>query len=552
MAERSGGFDYVIVGAGSAGCVLANRLSADGAKVLVLEAGGPDRSWLIHVPLGVGKAWHSPAFNWSYMSDPEPNLGGRRIFHPRGKVVGGSSSINMMAYVRGHRGDYDRWRQLGLDGWSYADVLPYFRRAESFEEPGAPYHGADGPLSTATSKVDDPLIDVFLEAARSAGCKPTADYNGVEQEGAGRLQVNVRNGRRCSAAVAYLRPAMAAGGVRVETGALATGLVLEQGRARGVRYVKDKAARIAWADSEVVLSGGAINSPQILMLSGVGPAAHLAEHGIDAVLDRPGVGANLQDHPSIGAEYLYAVPSRFHRRLRLDRLAVDMVRARLFGAGPAAIPPSSATAFVRSRPEAALPDVQIFFRPASVSAREWFPVLRPPAPETFAFRACHLRPESRGAVRLRSADPADKARIRNDFLSTDTDRRALRDALRIVREIAGQPQFAPVRGPEIHPGPDVDTDERIDAFVRETLGTVFHPAGTCRMGADEESVVDLRFRLRGVEGLRVVDASVMPDLVGGNINAVVIMIAEKAADVILGRPPLPRAEIPAPEAAPAR
>ncbi len=363
----------MIIGAGSAGCVLANRLSAGGARVLVLEAGGPDKSWLIHVPLGVGKVWRAPDFNWSYTSDPEPNLDGREVFHPRGRVLGGSSSINMMAYVRGHRGDYERWHQKGLDGWSYADLLPYFRRAEIFEDPSEdpsnPYHGSDGPLTIETSRIDDPLIDIFLEAAVSAGYGLTADYNGATQEGFARLQSNIRNGKRCSAAVAYLHPAVAAGWVRVETGALATGLVLESDRAAGVRYTKDGRSRTALAGTDVILSGGAINSPQLLMLSGVGPAEHLAEHGIGAALDRPGVGANLQDHPSIGLEYNYAVPSTFHRKLRFDRLAFNMVRAHSFGAGPASRAPSSATAFVRSRPEIELPDIQLFFRPVSYNAR---------------------------------------------------------------------------------------------------------------------------------------------------------------------------------------
>ncbi len=544
MVERSERIDYVIVGAGSAGCVLANRLSATGARVLVLEAGKRDRSWLIHVPLGVGRAWHAPRFNWSYMSDPEPNLGGREIFHPRGKVVGGSSSINMMAYVRGHRGDYDRWRQMGLHGWSYADVLPYFRRAETFEYPNdGPYRGDTGPLSIQVSKTDDPMIDIFLAAVRSAGYSLTEDYNGATQEGFGRLQVNVAHGRRCSAAAAYLHPAVVAGRVGLETGALATSLVIQNGRVHGVRYLKNGVLRTVRAEREVILSGGAINSPHVLMLSGIGHGEHLAEHDIDTVVDLPGVGANLQDHPSIGVDYLYAGASRFHEMLRLDRLAFNMVRAHWFGSGPASIPPSSATGFVRSRPEAALPDIQLFFRPASFSAREWFPLLKPSPPRTFTFRACHLRPESRGRLRLRSSDPTDKIRIRNDFLSTETDRRVLRDAFRLIRKIAGQPEFAEVGGAEFHPGADIESDDQIDAFVRENLMTVYHPAGTCRMGVDDESVVDLEFRVRGIENLRVVDASVMPDLVGGNINAVVIMIAEKAADTILGRAPLLRAEI---------
>ena len=536
MAEGSHSFDYLIVGAGSAGCVLAYRLSADGASVLVLEAGGPDKSWLIHVPLGVGKVWNGPRFNWSYSSDPEPNLGGREMFHPRGKVLGGSSSINMMAYVRGHRGDFDRWRQMGLDGWAFADVLPYFKRAETFEDPHNDFHGSDGPLTVEISRVDDALVDIFLEAAQQAGYALTPDYNGARQEGFARLQLSVRNGRRCSAAVAYLHPAVAQGGVALETGGHVTRVLFEGDAACGVEYFKDGRIRTARAEHEVILAGGAFNSPQLLMISGIGPAGHLAEIGVETRLDRQAVGGNLQDHPAIANDYRYAERSKFHRELRLDRLSLSMVRAHLFRTGFASIAPSSATAFVKSGPEAELPDIQLFFRSASMDAREWFPLIKKPAPETFTFRACHLRPESRGSIRLRSADPREKVRIRNNFLATETDRRVLRDCLRVMRTLARQPAFDPVRGEEVLPGPGVETEEEMDAFIRDSLGTVFHPIGTCRMGADPDSVVDGQMRVRGIERLRVVDASVMPDLVGGNINAVVIMIAEKAADLILGKP----------------
>ena len=439
MADGSHSFDYVIVGAGSAGCVLAYRLSADGASVLVLEAGGPDKSWLIHVPLGVGKVWNGPRFNWSHTSDPEPNLGGREIFHPRGKVLGGSFSINMMAYVRGHRGDFDRWRQMGLDGWAYADVLPYFKRAETFEDPHNDFHGSDGPLTVETSRVDDALVDIFLEAAQQAGYALTPDYNGAQQEGFARLQLSVRNGRRCSAAVAYLHPAVAEGGVAVETGGHVTRVLFEGDAACGVEYFKDGRIRTARAEREVILAGGAINSPQLLMLSGIGPAGHLAEMGVETRLDRQAVGGNLQDHPAIGNDYRHAERSKFHRELRLDRLSLSMVRAHLFGTGFASIAPSAATAFVKSGQEAELPDIQLFFRSASADAREWLPLIKKPTPETFTFRACHLRPESRGSIRLRSADPREKVRIRNDFLATETDRRVLRDSLRVMRTLARQP-----------------------------------------------------------------------------------------------------------------
>jgi choline dehydrogenase-like flavoprotein len=524
--------------------VLAARLSEDAeASVLVLEAGERDRNWLLHVPIGVGKVWHDARFNWSYMSEPEPNLGGRQIFHPRGKVVGGSSSINMMAYVRGHRGDYDRWRQKGLAGWSYADVLPYFKRAQTFAEAETEFHGTDGPWNIRTNDIDDPIIDTFFEAARTAGYARADDYNGAVQDGFARLQVNVHEGRRHSAAGAYLHPSLARPNLELEVQAHVTRVVFEGSRAVGVEYVQRGQTHGVTAEREVILSGGAINSPQILMLSGVGPGDHLAEMGIDTIHDLAGVGGNLQDHPATGIEYRYAHPSRYHRELRLDRLCVNMARAHLFGTGPAALPPSSVTGFIKSRPELEIPDIQMFFRPAAASARQWFPVVMPPAEETFAFRTCHLRPESRGELRLRSSDPRAPIRIRNDFLSTETDRLVLRKSIEVIRELARQPAFDGVRGPELAPGDDVTDDDAVDAYVRDSLATVYHPAGTCRMGADPESVVDGDLRVRGLDGLRVVDASVMPDLVGGNIQAAVIMIAEKASDAIRGKAALAAAEV---------
>lgn len=542
MAEFEKTVDYIVVGAGSAGCVLTNRLSADGSnKVLTLEAGDRDKSFMIHMPLGVGQVWHDPKFNWSYESEPEPHADNRRLFHPRGKVLGGSSSINMMAYVRGNHGDYDRWRQKGLAGWSFDDVLPYFKRAESFQDGGDDYHGSDGPWKIRTTDVQDPIFDCFFNAIEQAGYEKAPDYNGASQEGFARLQVNAVKGRRQSAAVAYLRPAMKRSNVEVQVRAHVNRVLVENGRAVGIEYTQDGKTHTVRAAKEVILSGGAINSPQVLMLSGIGPGAHLSEMGIDVMHDMAGVGADLQDHPAVGVEYRYAQESKFHRDLRLDRLTYHVARVKLFGTGMAASPPSSLTGYVKSREGLEIPDIQMFFRPMSMTAKQWFPGIMPPSEQTYAFRACHLRPESRGNVWLRSADPRDPVRILNNFLSTDEDRRVLRESIRLMRKIGEQAGFDGMRGAEFSPGAHVpsDDDDALDAFVRETLSTVFHPTSTCRMGTDDRAVVDGDLRVRGVEALRVVDASIMPDIVGGNLNATVIMLAEKASDAILGRQPLP-------------
>ncbi len=530
--------DYIVVGAGSAGCVLTNRLSADGSnRVLTLEAGDRDKSFMIHMPLGVGQVWHDPKFNWSYESEPEPHADNRRLFHPRGKVLGGSSSINMMAYVRGNHSDYDRWRQKGLNGWSFDDVLPYFKRAEAFQDGPDAYHGSDGPWKIQTTAVQDPIFDCFFDAVQQAGYKKAPDYNGASQEGFARLQVNAVKGRRQSTAVAYLRPAMQRSNVEVQVRAHVNRVIVEDGRAIGIEYTQDGTVHTVRAEKEVILSGGAINSPQVLLLSGIGPGGHLSEMGIEQVHDAPGVGQELQDHPAIGVEYYYKGDSQFHRDLRLDRLTFHVARVKLFGTGMAASPPSSLTGYVKSRPDLEIPDIQMFFRPMSMSAKQWFPGIMPPAEQTFACRACHLRPESRGQVWLRSADPRDPVKIQNNFLSTDEDRRVLRESFRIMRKLVKQPAFDDVRGEEFAPGTHIsdDDDEAIDAYIRETLSTVFHPTTTCRMGIDDRAVVDAECQVRGVDALRVVDASVMPDIVGGNLNATVVMMAEKASDMILGR-----------------
>jgi 4-pyridoxate dehydrogenase len=537
-------YDYVIVGAGSAGCVLAYRLTADPTiRVLVLEAGGRDTHPYIQVPIGLGPIWERRMFDWGYDTEPEPKLDGRRIEAMRGKVLGGSSSINVMAYVRGHRGDYDRWADNGCAGWSYAEVLPYFKRCESWEKGENTWRGGAGPLSVIDSPNRDPLFDGWLEAARQADWPFTEDYNGKDQDGFGLSQWTIRAGRRCSASVAFLRPAMARPNLTVETGALATRVLLDGTRATGVEYARDGRLRRARAEREVLLAGGVFNTPQLLMLSGIGEAAHLREVGVEPRVDLPGVGRNLQDHLSVDVHHLRQGRGPFHAEMRLDRAAVNMVRAYLFGTGPGTVLPGRLHAFLRTRRDLPVPDIQFLFRGAPTRAHPWFPGIRPPYPDSFGARPVMLHPESRGAVRLRSADPATAVRIVQNFLATDHDVRTIREGVKLARDVAGRHGLDRFRGRETSPGPDCRTDAEIDAFVRRTAITAHHPCATCAMGSGEGAVLDPALRVRGVERLRVVDASAMPDLVSGNINACVLMIAEKGADLILGRPPLPRASV---------
>ncbi|HXP32334.1 MAG TPA: choline dehydrogenase [Stellaceae bacterium] len=536
---QNGTFDYVIVGAGSAGCTLAMRLSEDGARVLVLEAGGWDRDPWIRIPLGWGRILTNRMHDWMYFTEPEPTMDGRRIECARGKVIGGSSSINAMAYVRGHRADYDRWAAAGLPAWSYAHVLPYFRRQESWEGGASAFRGGDGPLTTRYSTYADPLVEAYLAAGQAAGFPLVEDYNGAQQEGFARLQSTIRDGRRCSLAVAYLRPAMARENVTVEVAALAARVVLEGSRAVGVEYLQRGQRITARANREVILAGGVINSPQLLMLSGIGDPAELTPHGIAVKVPLRGVGKNLQDHISAGIVFARNEPGPLQRAMRLDRIAGELAKAYVLGKGIATDLPSGSTAFIRTG-DASVPNVQYLLVAAPFDAAPYLPPFKPAFADSFSVRIVVLRPESRGTIRLASADPQGSVRIQQNFLSHESERRQLRDGIRIMREIARQAPLHSFIAREAAPGAAASSDAEIDAYVRATGVTVHHPLGTCKMGpdADADAVVDAELRVRGVERLRVVDASVMPDLVGGNINAPVVMVAEMAADLIRGRLPL--------------
>ena len=531
-------YDYIIIGAGSAGCVLANRLSADPkTKVLLLEAGGKDNSILVRMPAGAGALLQAKGpYNWGFWTEPEANLDGRKLWWPRGKGWGGSSSINGMIYIRGHARDYDQWSQMGLRGWSYAEVLPYFKRSETFQGGGDAYHGSDGPLYVSKASSPSPLYSSFIAAGAEAGHKLTSDFNGFQQEGFGPYQLTIRDGRRWSTAAGYLHPILGQRpNLTCETEARTTKILIEKGRAVGVEFAQGKGAakRVAYANAEVLLCTGAVQSPQILQLSGIGDPDDLTAAGVPVVHALKGVGKNLQDHLDMALSWeTPGVTSAFTYNKGLNKLWTGL-NYMLRGQGPGRQNFLEAGAFLKSRPDLDRPDLQLHCVMAIMQDHGKVLVEK----DGFTVHVCQLRPESRGEVGLRSADPFDDPAIRANYLSSEEDRRALREGLRITRELADQPALKAIRGAELFPGPGVASDADIDAWIRRSAETIYHPVGTCRMGAagDAMAVVDDKLKVVGLEGLRVVDASVMPTLVGGNTNAPTIMIAEKAADLILGR-----------------
>ena len=532
--------DYVIIGSGSAGSAMAARLSEAGHSVLVLEFGGTDWGPLIQMPGALSFPMNMPRYDWGYRSEPEPHLGGRQLACPRGKVVGGSSSINGMVYVRGHARDYDHWADQGADGWAYADVAPYFDRMESWDPNGhggdPDWRGKDGPLNVTRGTREIPLHQAFVEAGKQAGFELTSDYNGEKQEGFGPMEMTVKNGQRWSAANAYLKPALKRPNLEM-IHCFARKVVIEEGRATGVEIERGGQVETVTATKEVIVAASSINSPKLLMLSGIGPAAHLSKHGIEVVADRPGVGQNLQDHLELYIQQACTQPITLFKHWNLFGKGMVGLQWLLSRKGPGASNQFESAAFLRSKPGVEYPDIQYHFLPIAVRYDGQA------AAEGHGFQA-HVGPmrsPSRGHVTLRSADPKDAPRILFNYMSTEQDWEDFRHCIRLTREIFGQAAFDDYRGKEIQPGKDVQTDDALNDFIREHVESAYHPSGTCRMGAasDPMAVVDPECRVIGVENLRLADSSIFPRIPNGNLNGPSIMTGEKAADHILGRK-LPR------------
>lgn len=534
--------DFVIVGSGSAGSALASRLSEDGRNsVIVIEFGGSDRGPLIQMPAALSYPMNMRLYDWGFSTEPEPNMNNRRMATPRGKVIGGSSSINGMVYVRGHARDFDQWEAMGASGWSYADVLPYFQRMEDAHSDTADEaRGHGGPLHVNKGRQKNPLYHAFVEAGRQAGFEVTSDYNGLKQEGFAAFEHTIHQGRRWSAANAYLKPALKRRNLQLLRGQ-ARRVVIENGRATGVEIQSGARIETVRARREVILAASTINSPKLLMLSGIGPAAHLKDSGVEVVADRPGVGANLQDHLEVYIQQESVRPVTLNGRLGLFSKAMIGAEWLFFRTGDGATNHFESCAFVRSAPGIEYPDIQFHFLPAAIR----YDGKAAAASHGFQAHVGPMRSKSRGHIRLKSSDPLAAPSILFNYMSHEDDWREFRHAIRLAREIFAQHAFDPYRGREIAPGPRVNTDDEIDAFIREHAESAYHPCGTCRMGRSDDrmAVVDPHLRVIGVEGLRVADSSIFPQITNGNLNAPSIMTGEKAADHILGRDPLPRSNL---------